>query len=282
VISFMNMKGGVGKTTLAVNIAYGLAFFHDLDVLIVDTDPQFNATQYLLDDDVYLQHVSDPALGTVRDVFYPKRPGAVNTVAGSAKAINRTRMPLKDCTLNIEVWGDRGRLDLMPSTLALMDIEMSKRGTENKLRAYIREKCSHYDYVIIDCPPTISVFTQAAILASDKYLVPVKPDPLSVIGLPLLERWLSDYVDDAGVTVDSVGLVFTMVRGNAPKRMKEVMRELRSQRGDQVFDNHLSESTYVAQSVESHKPVFITKKNSITARQMQRITEEFLDRTSGD
>jgi chromosome partitioning protein len=161
-------------------------------VLIVDGDPQFNATQYLLDDDDYLAHISDRKKGTLLDIFVPRRPGAVNTVSGTAKGSNKAKMPLAACTLAVFDGGDgRGKLDLYPSTLALMDIETSKRGTENKLKAYLREKAQAYDYVIIDCPPTISIFTQAAILASDSYLVPIKPDPLSVIGLPLLEQMLA-------------------------------------------------------------------------------------------
>jgi chromosome partitioning protein len=65
VISFMNMKGGVGKTTLSVNVAYGLAYFHKKTVLIVDSDPQFNATQYLLGSDAYLKHLQDDKKGTL-------------------------------------------------------------------------------------------------------------------------------------------------------------------------------------------------------------------------
>src|SRR5258705_8698679 len=108
----------------------------------------------------------------------------------------------------------RGKLDLIPSTLQLMDIETSRRQTEAKLKAYLREKATGYDYVIIDCPPTISIFTMAAILASNKYLVPIKPDPLSVVGLPLLERWLEEYTDEQGIQgeVASASLVFYLWR----------------------------------------------------------------------
>ncbi len=282
VISFMNMKGGVGKTTLAVNVAYGLAYFHRKNVLIVDGDPQFNATQYLLEDEAYLQHLNDAKKGTLRDIFSPRRPGRVNTIVGSAKSVNKAKMALSACTCNVFNGGPgRGKLDLIPSTLALMDIETSRRLTETRLNSYLKEKAGAYDYVIIDCPPTISIFTQAAILASDKYLVPVKPDPLSVIGLPLLERWLEDYTDDAGVQLEAVGLVFTLVRGPVPARMRELMDELRTERGDAVFDAHLSESTHVAQSVEAHQPVFLFKKGK-TAEQVVAITQEFLSRTSGD
>jgi len=225
VISFINMKGGVGKTTLAVNVAYGLASVHKKKVLIVDADPQFNATQYLLDDDIYLQHINDQKKGTIREIFVPRRPVAVNTVVGVARHTNKARMTLRACTCNIFDGGSgRGKLDLIPSTLGLMDIETSKRLTENKLSTYLKEKAEGYDYVLIDCPPTISIFTQAAILASDKYLVPIKPDPLSVIGLPLLERWLDEYTEDAGKEIESVGLVFTLVRGPLPNRMRRLWK----------------------------------------------------------
>jgi chromosome partitioning protein len=283
VISFMNMKGGVGKTTLAVNVAYGLATVHKKNVLVVDGDPQFNATQYLVKDDVYLKHLNDDKKGTLRDIFVPRRPGAVSTVEGKSKAVNKAKMPLAACSMPIFNGGNgRGRLDLIPSALQLMDIETSKRLTETKLKAYLQEKATGYDYVIIDCPPTISIFTQAAILASHKYLVPIKPDPLSVIGLPLLERWLEDYTDDAGVKISAVGVVFTLVRGPLPRRMRDVMAELRAERTDEVFTDYLSESTDVAESVEAHRPVFIYKPGSKTGDQVLKITDEFLTRTAGE
>jgi chromosome partitioning protein len=279
----MNMKGGVGKTTLAVNVSYGLAYFHKKNVLIVDADPQFNATQYLLSDNAYLKHLKDEKKGTLRDIFVPRRPGPVNTVSGVAKSVSKSKMSLSACTIPVFNPGPgRGKLDLIPSTLQLIDIETSKRGTETKLKTYLREKAPGYDYVIIDCPPTISIFTQAAILASDKYLVPIKPDPLSVIGLPLLERWLEEYTDDAGITVESVGLVFTLVRGPLPATMRDVMQDLRGERTNEVFTHHLSQSTDVARSVDYHEPIFVHKRHSKAAHQIQKITEEFLERTSGD
>jgi chromosome partitioning protein len=280
VVSFINMKGGVGKTTLAVNVAYGLAYSHKKKVLIVDADPQFNATQYLLEDKRYLKHIKDEKC-TLRDVFI-RRAGRVDTVSGKAPKHDKGKISLAKASLNIFDGGaGRGKLDLIPSTLQLMEIETSKRGTENNLRRFLADQAKGYDYVIIDCPPTISIFTQAAILASDRYLVPIKPDPLSVIGLPLLERWLEEFTEDNGKDLKSVGLVFTLVRGPLPRRMKEVMEELRSNRNDQVFKTSLSQAACVAKSVEVHKPIFLSDKSHKTAGQVLAITQEFLDRTTG-
>jgi chromosome partitioning protein len=99
VISFINMKGGVGKTTLAVNVACGLASVHKKKVLIVDADSQFNATQYLLEDDVYLKHINDGKKGTLREIFVPKRPGPVNTVTGVSKHVRAQR--LRTCSSHL-------------------------------------------------------------------------------------------------------------------------------------------------------------------------------------
>jgi chromosome partitioning protein len=280
VVSFINMKGGVGKTTLAVNVAYGLDYSHKKKVLIVDADPQFNATQYLLEDKRYLKHLKEEK-ATLRDVFV-RRPVRVDTVSGKGNKNHRGKISLAEARLNIFDGGTgRGKLDLIPSTLQLMEIETSKRGTENNLRRFITEQAKDYDYVIIDCPPTISIFTQAAILASNMYLVPIKPDPLSVIGLPLLERWLEEFKEDNGIDVESVGLVFTLVRGPVPRRMKEVMDELRTIRTDQVFNTSLSQADCVARSVEDHQPVFLFKKSHKTADQILAITQEFVERTTG-
>jgi chromosome partitioning protein len=250
---------------------------------VVDGDPQFNATQYLMKEDDYLAHMADSKKGTLMDIFVPRRPGSVRTVSGSARSIDKKKMALASCTFTIYDGGEgRGKLDLIPSTLNMIDIETSRRGTENMLNLYLRERATGYDYVLIDCPPTISVFTQAAILASQKYLVPVKPDPLSVIGLPLLEQWLGEYLYQNGLTVEPIGLVFTLVRGATPKRMKEVMSDTRAERGDAVFTAHLSEATDVAESVEEHRPVFLYRPRGKTAGEIRAITEEFVTRTSGD
>lgn len=279
VISFINMKGGVGKTTLVVNVAYALAYEHDKKVLLVDVDPQFNASTYLMKEKQYVKHMNSDTKHTIVDIFKPKYADRFSTVTGKKGKKKKHKASLSHYIFT--VYENDGRLDLIPSELNLMIIQASERMTENKLRNFLIEKATQYDYILIDCPPTISIFTQAAILASDKYLVPIKPDPLSTIGLPLLEAWLEDFTDNAGITVACVGIVFCFVRSRT-LQMQAVMEDLRKQRPDEVFDSHLGLSVRVSESVERHLPVFRYVPRLKWAGQILDITEEFLNRTSGD
>lgn len=277
VIALMNMKGGVGKTTLAVNIGYSLAYFFGKKVLLVDVDPQFNATQSLIGNQAYLEH-TNAERPTVLDIFLPNRPGAVRTLSGTASGGKNTSS-LNEYLINVSSdLASGGRLDVIPSRLSLLEVQESQRQTEVLLKRFVNEKAQGYDYVLLDCPPTISVFSQAAFLAADKYLVPLKPDPLSVIGLPLLERWLSDYANITGHNISKVGLVFTMVRNPHPAQMQDVMRQIRHERKGEVFNAMLSQSTLVASSVAPKPPSVVQKPRSNAAREIRAIAQEFLTR----
>ena len=282
VVSFVNMKGGVGKTTLTVNVAAGLTYFHNRKVLIIDCDPQFNASTYLLSGTDYLSHINDKSKRTILDIFQPEKFRNVELVAGKGKGKHKVKVHLKQCTRRILSYTDGSYLDLVPSTLDLFEVESSTRGTEKRLKHFISEVESEYDYVLLDCPPTISVFLRAALLASGSYTVPLRPDPLSVIGMPLLERWIEELEEDEGVNLDFAGMIFCMVRSPATAAMKSVMRDLRFNRGDKVFDAELGLSTQVAKSVEEHKPVFLTPngrlRKSKWASQVEDIAKEFLER----
>lgn len=277
VISFINMKGGVGKTTLTVNIAHTLASVHSKKVLLVDADPQFNASTYLMTDDEYLEHTQNRGKKTLLDVFLPRRHESISTTKGRKKTAKKPSLALTSCIFNAYSNAD-GVLDLIPSTLGLMEIHTSERGTENRLQNFLKQKAQGYDYVLIDCPPTISIFNQAAIIASDSYIVPVKPDPLSATGLPLLERWLEDTTETAGTEVEAIGIVFCMVRNPMPNTMERVMQDMRRERADDVFGESISQATALATSVEKHQPILEHAPNSKSATELLDITSEFLER----
>ncbi len=239
VVSLINMKGGVGKTTLAVGLAWELAKKHR--VLLVDIDPQFNATQWLVKADVYLNWLKTKH--TVLNVFMPQTNATPS--AGNAKPTEKTAI--------IPVKHGAKTLYVLPSALDLMKLDAAPRGTENRLRVFLDGVKASFDYILIDCPPTASLFSYSAFLASDAYLVPVKPDPLSVLGLPLLEKAMQDYEDRSGKELLRLGLIFTQVRPTPA--MDVTMREVRQQYVGEVFEHTIHQTTGVAEAVEENKPL---------------------------
>src|SRR5687767_7405649 len=117
VISVLNMKGGVGKTTLSVNTAYILSHFHDKRILLIDIDPQFNATQYLVTQDAIVEHFEKKK--TILDIIMPKKEEAIDLV-GRGKKKKPAAPKLSDYILNITT-----QFDIIPSTLNLIEIENS-------------------------------------------------------------------------------------------------------------------------------------------------------------
>lgn len=209
VISFVNMKGGVEKTTLAVNVADFLAKRHSKKVLLVDMDPQFNATQCLMSSENYIEYLSHGGT-TVVDVFKNVNIANVSVVGGVSSSV--------ECPYeNIRPYTTDRSFDLIPGQLDLFRFEMAPgQGTELRLKNYLNHirKNDAYDICIIDCPPTPSVWMTSAIIASDYYLIPSKPDPISMTGLDLLDSIIRERKENYGCTCKCLGLVLTMVETN--------------------------------------------------------------------
>lgn len=265
------MKGGVGKTTLSVNIAYVLSKFKNKKVLIVDIDPQFNATQYLVKQAKILEHFKNKK--TIYDILMPK---AEEDISLSSKRVSKVKeiVNLEDYIININDFDNKGKLDLIPSSLKLINFETNKRGVENRLKNFLTEYCQDYDYIIIDCPPTLSLLTLSAYLASAYYLIPIKPDYLSSLGLPLLERGLHEYNDLHGHKLKSLGVVFTMVQSN--KVTKQIIQSIKDS-GWHCFSSKSSSSTKVAKSVLSLSNFYYYADNTRYTREFREITEEFIN-----
>jgi len=275
VISFINMKGGVGKTTLAVNLAYAMAYFHEKRVLIVDVDPQFNATQYLVDPKSYLKYIEDDSKLTVFDIFRGG-PLTMPTTVGQGRKEVRPAPTLKNTT--IQIYDHGGKLDLIPSALDLMTLESSERGTENLLAGFLKSIGKAYDSIILDCPPTTSFFTISAYIASDAFITPVKPDYLSSVGLSLIDSATAHYEQRFAKKVKLLGAIFNAV--NITYTLdREIMRQVRES-GRPVFRNYLRRSTNIAKAVRSHEPIFLY---SLTRREhgpdIRKLTEELIKRT---
>lgn len=205
VLSLVNMKGGVAKTTLAVNLSDVLNRREGKRVLIIDIDPQFNATQCIMNGNSYKEHLSKEG-NTVLDIFNDTPLSVVSSVNGT------TTIPPKKIEDIIPI-NVREGFDLLPGALELYRLEMgSGQGKEMRLRNYISylRESDLYDWVIIDTPPTPSAWMSAALIASDFYLTPVRPEPLSATGIDLLRVVVNGITSNYGLKLTCLGVVLTM------------------------------------------------------------------------
>jgi chromosome partitioning protein len=203
VISLINMKGGVGKTTLSVNIADSLARRYNKRVLIVDIDPQFNATQCLFTPDQYMSHLKEKK-ETITDLFDKETKISISVVNGASKHTEKILADIDPVKVKENLW-------CLPGNLELYRLEIAPgEGRENRLKKYLQSNQKKFDYVIIDTPPTPSLWMTSALIASDYYLIPVKADPISLTGIDLLNNIVSEKKDNLDLSIKCIGLVLTI------------------------------------------------------------------------
>lgn len=275
VVSLVNMKGGVGKTTLAVNMADFLVKRYSKRVLLVDVDPQFNATQCLLNGDEYVNYIKKGGT-TIIDIFnYEKMVASV--VYGTKKQDSTSYK-------NIIPYETTRGFDLVPSQLNLFRFEMAPgQGTENRLKNYLKyiKENNEYDICIIDCPPTPSVWMTSALLASDYYLIPSKPDPISMTGLDLLEGIIKERKENYGCECRCAGLILTIAEKNT-KVYKEAVKYFSETRQwkDYIYNAYMPKRTEVAKG-QLMGNYIIDIEDSELKRQFSNIIQEFLKRVEG-
>lgn len=200
VVSLINMKGGVGKTTLAMQLAHTASSI-GLRTLAVDLDPQSNLSQALMGSKKYVDHIvaSKPTVVQVFDDYVPT--GKSN---GSPQLLDVNNVILKKAG-----YWTNSTLDLIPSRLELSRTLKNPQGKERRLAKAIAQVQKSYDLVIIDCAPTESILTEAAYFASRYVIVPVKPEFMATIGLPLLARSLQEFcLENDDHEIEIAGLVF--------------------------------------------------------------------------
>ncbi len=184
-VSLINMKGGVGKTTLAFNLAWFSAWQANLRVLAVDLDPQANLSQYFMGAEKYLEYLNADK-STVVDIFEqfsaPRLQKGAPTLLDPKKVIHHLRK-----------WDDGSLLDLIPSRLELSWTLKNPTEKAHLLPQFLAKISENYDLILIDCAPTESILTTAAYRSSRYVAVPVKPEFLATIGLPLLARSLEEF-----------------------------------------------------------------------------------------
>lgn len=245
------MKGGVGKTTLAVNLAWHFFQMENKKVLIVDLDPQFNATQYVMDFSDFEAHRKTK--GTIADLLID-----------SPRLDLRLKRIKKDPSLaihNLQVNGV-SRLDILPSELALGWVVKNPAQMDYRLEKLLSSFRSKYDYIIVDCAPTDSVLTTMALTSSNYLLVPVRPDRFSVLGFANLNRTIEDFRQNCNNphNVQTLGIVFTQVTGNSVVE-SECITQIKLQAAkhkEYVFVSSLKYSNSFARAIKNQTPIFKT------------------------
>lgn len=275
-VSLINMKGGVGKSTLAVNLAWQFAGLHrwNKKVLVVDLDPQFNASQYLIGVHKY-ETILEKNIPTVWDVFEQ-----LTHTPGKGKP---TPLNPKSVLYNVVSYSDGSRIDLIPSRLELAYSLRNPGQKESLLAKFISKIEEDYDLVLLDCAPTESVLTTAAYLASDYLLVPVKPEYLSSIGLPLLVRSMEEFKEGpySDHDLELAGIVFNHTSGYVPEEIKsknEVKRIAAKNRWH-VFKAEVTYSRSYPKGAREGQPIFRTSySRNIQAARFQAFAAEFAQR----
>lgn len=192
-IAVLNMKGGVGKTTLSANVFHQIVAHHQVKTLIVDFDPQFNLSQLLLRPEEYESYIADGR--SLWSVMHPTQPTSVFAVAED---------DLIECgdpsTYTVLLRRLRARptvtMDLLPGDFRLSMLNLSEsqsrlRTAQLRFSSFLRRARQVYDLIILDCNPSTSFLTRYAIESCTHLLVPVRPDKYSILGL----RMLLEYVN---------------------------------------------------------------------------------------
>lgn len=204
IISFINFKGGVGKTTTLVQVAETLSAVHGKKVLVLDLDPQTNATVALIGDAAWEK--VDAAQQTLAHLFFDMLDGTSNFDVSKAVIHGVSNLP-------------GSTIDLIPSSIHLVevqdrlsDISVRTAWTMAPMEVVKLELGSlfkDYDFVLIDCPPNLGFITQNGLEVSDYYVTPVVPDVLSTYGLPQIIRRIHAHAVKRKLKVQSLGVVVT-------------------------------------------------------------------------
>lgn len=241
VISCVNLKGGVGKTALAVNFA-AYCGRNGKKTLLVDLDPQTNATFSCMTIEVWEKHAK--AKGTVADIL-----GARRHTSAQAKQKKASKVIVANVF---------PKVDLLPSHLDLFTVDLdmaSATAREMRLRKALQEVADDYDVVICDCPPNLTIPTQNALAASSHFVVPISADFLSSLGVGILLSRIKQLGDDLDQPLELAGIVISRV-GRPAYHRDEIVNALRKEFKDKVLDPVLYERVQVAQSAAINKPIF--------------------------
>jgi len=289
IVSFINFKGGVGKTTICVEVAASLAHKFNERVLLVDLDPQTNATLSLMDEKDWEKHSASN--GTLRDLFQSFYDG---------KDFDISRILVKR---PVKYQSKLDSMDLIPSHIELfgMDLKLAtKFGHENiQAKLFLRQSLSKvqndYDYILIDCPPNLYLATQNGLFSSEKYVIVALAEYLSTLGIAHIQRLVNDLFTHASKVLaslgtsghslkmpDLVGIIFNRIRYQTGGTSSEefFLREFRTKYFDLVFKTSVPQSTKIAERPQQKVPIAVSgyAADRDYESRMESLAEEFYDR----
>ncbi len=248
IFAIVNQKGGVGKTTTAINLATSLTALKK-KVLLVDLDPQGNATTGLgvqinrNDYNIYHVMVGEKKIDEV---------------------IHHSSIP---------------NLEVVPATMDLTGAEVelvSKEGREKVLNNALSEFAGKYDYIFIDCPPSLGLLTVNALMAASKVLIPLQTEYFALEGLSHLAKTIK-IIQGTKTELEIQGILLTMydVRNKLTKRVEE---EVRGYYGGLVYSNVIPRNVKVSEAPSHGYPVIVYDPNSVGAKSYLELAKEFLNR----
>ncbi|MBU3966518.1 MAG: AAA family ATPase [Euryarchaeota archaeon] len=212
VVSTINLKGGVGKTMMTIALAEFLSIEHKKKVLLIDLDPQTNATVSLMGETAWL--TKDQRGETLLQLFKDKLE--------KTSKFDIKRAIVKKAS---NIAGGIGTLDLLPSSLGLIDIQDSLplipagrfyvTSPVTILKEAISPVLDDYDFVLVDCPPNLGIITLNGIFISDYYLIPCIPDILSTYGIPQILSRVDNFKRETKIGISPLGIVISMYRAQS-------------------------------------------------------------------
>lgn len=274
VVSMINMKGGVGKSTLTFNLAWYAAWQKNLRVLAVDLDPQSNLSQYFLGARKYVEML-DKGASTVVEIF--EQFSAPSSSSGAPKLVE----PGEIITA-LQSWDDGSLIHLVPSRLELSWTLKNPTEKAQLLPKFLSKVQSEYDLVLIDCAPTESILTTAAYRSSRFVFVPVRPEFLATIGLPLLARSLEEFkIMHHDQELEMGGIIFNDMRrtGRPPEQTtsKKEVTALAKKHGWPVFKNVAHHSDSYPTGSRAGTPIFRTDYAQYYVKnEFSNVANEFL------
>lgn len=261
-ISIVNLKGGVGKTALAVNFA-AYCGASGRRTLLIDLDPQTNATFSCIEVGEWEEHASSH--GTVADLLGARTHANAEGAQKTAAEVVRV--------------GVFPGVDLLPSHLDLFSVDLdlsAATARETRLRRAVQPILADYDIVVCDCPPNLTIPTQNALVLSTHYVVPISPDYLSGIGVGLLLRRVAQFSSDMEHPIVGAGIVICRV-GRPALHREMTVAALRQKFGNQVLDEEIRERVKVSEAAAAHRPIYDMGDDAAT-EEFTDVSDELLRR----